>query len=151
MLKTITKSAGFSSLVLGLVSITNQVALAASKCTLNGQEVDCAVLAEKAKGFVGLGIGFFAVVFIVGILATIFWVMMIIHAAKHNIESKAVWIILMVFTGFIGAVIYYFAVKREFDAQAKPTSSMTPPVPPSSSVPPTYTPPSQTPPVAPNM
>jgi hypothetical protein len=39
MLKTITKSAMFSSLVLGLVSITNQVALATAKCTVNGREV----------------------------------------------------------------------------------------------------------------
>ncbi|MBI5079051.1 hypothetical protein HZB06_00010 [Candidatus Wolfebacteria bacterium] len=53
MLKTITKSAIFSSLVLGLASVTNQVALAAAKCTVNGQEVDCAELGNKVKGILG--------------------------------------------------------------------------------------------------
>jgi uncharacterized protein YneF (UPF0154 family) len=46
--------------------------------------------------------------------------MMIVHAAKHDVENKAMWIILMVFTGIVGALIYYFVVKRKFSKQFTP-------------------------------
>lgn len=115
-----TKSAVFSSLVLGLMAVTNQIALAAAKCTVNGREVDCAELGNKVKGFLGWGIGGFIVIAALGIWATVFWLMMIIHAAKHDVENKAVWIILMVFTGIVGALIYYFMIKRKFPKQFSP-------------------------------
>lgn len=117
MLKTITKSAVFSSLTLGLLTIANQVAFAAAKCTVNGQEVDCAELGNQVKGFLGWGIGIFILFAALGIWATVFWIMMIVHAVKHNVENKAMWIILMVFTGIVGALIYYFVVKRKFSNQ----------------------------------
>jgi len=126
MLKTITKSAMFSSLVLGLVSVTNQVALAAAKCTVNGREVPCEELGNPIKGFLGWVIGGFLVILALGIWAAVFWVMMIVHAAKHDVENKAMWIILMVFTGIVGALIYYFVVKRKFNKQfVPPTPTMT--------------------------
>lgn len=53
MLKTITKSAIFSFLVFGLTTVTNQVALAAAKCTVNGREVDCAELGDEVRGLLG--------------------------------------------------------------------------------------------------
>jgi len=117
MLKTITKSAVFSSLTLGLLAVANQVAFAAAKCTVNGKEVDCAELGNQVKGFLGWGIGIFILFAALGIWATVFWIMMIVHAAKHNVENKAMWIILMVFTGIVGALIYYFVVKRKFSNQ----------------------------------
>lgn len=126
MLKTITKSAMFTTLTLGLMSVANQVALAAAKCTVNGREVPCEELGKQIKGFLGWGIGIFLVIFALGILATVFWIMMIIHAAKHDVENKAMWIILMVFTGIVGALIYYFVVKRKFSKQfSPPTPTMT--------------------------
>lgn len=126
MLKTITKTAIFSSLVFGLMSVANQVALAATKCTVNGREVDCAELGNKVKGFLGWGIGGFLVIFALGIWATVFWIMMIVHAAKHDVDNKAVWIILMVFTGIVGALIYYFVVKRKFSKQFSPPTPTMP-------------------------
>ena len=117
MLKTITKSAVFSSLTLCLLAVANQVAFAAAKCTVNGKEVDCAELGNQVKGFLGWGIGIFILFAALGIWATVFWIMMIVHAAKHNVENKAMWIILMVFTGIVGALIYYFVVKRKFSNQ----------------------------------
>lgn len=103
--------------------VVNQVALAVAKCTVNGREVPCEELGKQIKGFLGWGIGGFLLFFVVIILATIFWIMMIVHAAKHNIEGKAAWIILMIFTGIIGALIYYFVVKRKFNKQvSQPTT-----------------------------
>jgi len=102
MLKTITKSAMFSSLVLGLMSVTNQVALAAAKCTVNGQEVDCAELGNKIKGFLAWGIGGFLLIAALVIWATVFWIMI------------------------VGALIYYFLVKRKFANSASSFRAPTP-------------------------
>jgi len=125
MLKTITKSAMFSSFALGLMTISNQVALAAAKCTVNGQEVDCAELGNKVKGILGWGIGGFLFIFALIVLATVFWIMMIVHAARHPINNKGVWIVVMIFTGIVGALIYYFAVKRKFNQQySQPTMTV---------------------------
>ncbi len=115
----------FSSFALGLFAVASQVALAQSKCTVNGREVDCAELGNQIKGFLGWGIGGFLVIAALGIWATVFWIMMIVHAAKHNVENKAMWIILMVFTGIVGALIYYFVVKRKFSNQFSAPTKMT--------------------------
>ncbi|OGH73707.1 MAG: hypothetical protein A2921_03720 [Candidatus Magasanikbacteria bacterium RIFCSPLOWO2_01_FULL_43_20b] len=68
-------------------------------------------------GFLGWGIAAVVVLFLVGIAAFIFWIVMLVHAASHPVENKAMWIILMVFTGVIGSLIYYFVVKRKFAKQ----------------------------------
>ena len=107
--------------------------LAQTGCTLNGKEVPC----SEVGGFAALGFGFMAVFFIIGILFFIFWIMMIVHAASNNIENKALWIVLIVIFQALGAIVYYFAVKRPFD-KAKKSAPMAPAAP---STPPTMTPP----------
>lgn len=122
MLKTITKSAIFSSVMLGLWSVIAQLAMAQAKCYKNNVEVPCEELAKSAKSFFAWGIGGFLVVFALIILATVFWIMMIVHAARHPIDNKGIWIVVMIFTGIIGALIYYFTVKRKFNQQfSQPT------------------------------
>jgi len=52
---------------------------------------------------------------IIGILAFIFWIWMIVDAAKRKFKTdgeKIAWVLIVVFVGIIGAAIYYFAVKR---------------------------------------
>ena len=65
-------------------------------------------------GFIGLGIlEFFLVLFLVplALLAFVFWIWMLVHAITNNgltdIE-KLIWVIVILFTHFIGAVIYFF-------------------------------------------
>ena len=44
----------------------------------------------------------------------VFWILMIIDCAKREFKGendKVVWILVLVFLGFLGAVIYYFVVK----------------------------------------
>ena len=44
----------------------------------------------------------------------IFWILMIIDCVKRDFKGendKVVWILVLVFLGFLGAVIYYFVVK----------------------------------------
>lgn len=120
MIKTITKSAMLSSFIFGLASVTNQVALAAVKCSVNGREVPCEEFGNQVERFLGWGIGIILVVLGLVILATIFWIIMIAHAARHPINNKGIWIVVLILTGIFGAIIYYFVVKRKFNQQFSP-------------------------------
>ena len=46
------------------------------------------------------------------IWAIVFWIMMLVHAAKNDIKDKALWIIIILFGHIVGAIIYYFVVKK---------------------------------------
>jgi hypothetical protein len=52
--------------------------------------------------------GLFFLVF--GVAGTIFWIVMIIECAtrESNPNNKLVWILIIIFTHWIGALIYYF-------------------------------------------
>ncbi len=91
---------------------------AQSGCTLNGQPVDCAVLVEKAKPLIGIGVGLLIFLLVVGIVSFVFWLIMLIHALRHDSPDKNTWIIILVisfFTGFslIAAFVYLFAEKKK--------------------------------------
>ena len=65
-------------------------------------------------GFIGLGIlEFFLVLFLapLALLAFVFWIWMLVHAITNNgltdIE-KLIWVIVILFTHFLGAAIYFF-------------------------------------------
>jgi hypothetical protein len=70
-----------------------------------------------------VGIIIWLVSFVVGILALIFWILMIVDVFKRTNwkqeSDKTLWIIIVILLGFVGAIIYYFAVKRELDAPKK--------------------------------
>lgn len=66
-------------------------------------------LPSFAAGFVGLGI----VAGILGLALLAFWIWMMVHAITHDIDYKPVWILVLWFMNIIGAVVYYFAVKRQ--------------------------------------
>ena len=45
----------------------------------------------------------------------VFWILMIIDCVKRNFKNeteKIVWILVLVFLQILGAIIYYFAIKR---------------------------------------
>jgi hypothetical protein len=53
--------------------------------------------------------GLFVLVLVV--FGTIFWIMMLVECATKESDvgnTKIVWVIIVVFTHFIGALIYYF-------------------------------------------
>ena len=59
---------------------------------------------------------FFFGVFVIGILGTLFWIWMLIDCAtKEPSEGndKVIWILVIIFTHFIGALIYYFIRRPE--------------------------------------
>lgn len=66
----------------------------------------------------------FLILFIIGIgiLLTVFWILMIIDCAKRDFKdesTKVVWIVILVLFHVIAAIIYYFAVKRPEDRKNK--------------------------------
>ena len=70
------------------------------------------VLAAMAIGFMF----FMLIIIILLVLGLIFWIVMIVDCAKRNFKKdseKIVWILVLVFLGVLGAIIYYFVVKRK--------------------------------------
>jgi len=128
MLKAIIQSVVLCSLIVGATFTIGHVAVASDYLVqqdfIVGEEVTPEEFEERAMEFLGWGIGIFIVLGIIGIIATVFWVLMIVHAATNNIEGRVVWILLMVFLGVIGAIIYYFVVKRNF--AKRPSQTMGP-------------------------
>lgn len=53
-----------------------------------------------------------AIFVIFGLILLAFWIWMLVHAIKHDIDYKPVWILVLWFLNIFGAIIYYFAVKR---------------------------------------
>ena len=55
----------------------------------------------------------FWIVMIIGVLAVFaFWLSMIVDCAKHDMNNKTMWILLLVLCNLTAAIIYYFVVKR---------------------------------------
>jgi hypothetical protein len=44
----------------------------------------------------------------------VLWVRMLIHAASEPIENKVAWILILLFAGWVGAIIYYYVVFKKF-------------------------------------
>lgn len=124
MKKFLAKSAIFSILLSALSFCVGQISLAAARCSANGVEIPCDELGHRVGGFISWGIGIILLLLAIGIWAFVFWIMMIVHAATKPIEDRGMWVILMVFAGIIGALIYYFVVKRKFDKQSSPSPMM---------------------------
>lgn len=58
--------------------------------------------------------GFGALTAIVGIIVLIFWIFMIVDCARRTFKNKAekiIWIVVIVLAGWLGALIYYIAVR----------------------------------------
>lgn len=68
--------------------------------------MELAIITELFAGFVGL------VALAISLLGTIFWIWMIVDCAtKESSEGndKVIWILIILFTHIIGALIYFFA------------------------------------------
>ncbi|MDP2918531.1 MAG: PLD nuclease N-terminal domain-containing protein [bacterium] len=116
-----------------------------------------------ASASAGIGIGliiFWLIFMLISILFFVFWIWMLIDCIKRDFEQKTLWIVLILVLGWIGAIAYYFAVRRKshgVNSEITPTQTAppvampptpTPPVSEEPNVPPTPPiPPAQTPPV----
>jgi len=53
---------------------------------------------------------------ILSLLAFIFWIMMLIDSIQRkykNKDEKIIWILVIILTYLVGALVYYFVVKRK--------------------------------------
>ena len=119
------KKLGLTSLF-SFISLAN-IAAAQATCSINGQNVPCD---QFFNSFGGLLIGFMITMWVIGLIGFIFWLIMLIHAATKPIENKVVWILIIILTNIIGAIVYYFVVKRNFDKTAPTQNINTPNTPP---------------------
>lgn len=89
----------------------------------NGGEAAAGMFA----GLIGLFIFMIYFVFIggfiiLGVLGTILWIWMLVDCAKRefkNENDKLLWILVIVLASTVGAIVYYFVVKRELDKKTK--------------------------------
>ena len=72
------------------------------------------------NSWLGLGIAgtvlIVLVMMIVPLLASIFWIWMLIDCMQRPFKDKTdkvVWILVLIFTHIIGALIYFFVIKRK--------------------------------------
>jgi hypothetical protein len=68
--------------------------------------------------FIGvlLVILFILIMVILGILAFVFWILMLVDCIKRKFKEdseKIVWVLVIIFTQIIGALIYYFVIKTK--------------------------------------
>jgi magnesium-transporting ATPase (P-type) len=89
---------------------------------IDGEEVDIdpraiSELAGSGLSFARSMMWFILVMAIIGLALFVFWLAMLIHAIGKKIKLKALWIIILLVFGILGAVVYYFAVKRDFDTK----------------------------------
>ncbi len=76
------------------------------------------VVVEGFNGIFGSGLAFILflgfVAIVLAILIFVFWISMLIDCIKRKYKEaydKIVWVLVIIFTGIIGALIYYFVVK----------------------------------------
>ena len=61
-----------------------------------------------------IGLTLFLVMVIIILLASIFWLWMVVDAAMNprlSDTEKIVWVLIVLFTHFIGAVVYFFVAR----------------------------------------
>lgn len=54
----------------------------------------------------------FAIIIPIFIVFFIFWLLMLIDCIKRDFDDKALWVVLMIFLGIIGTILYYFMIKK---------------------------------------
>jgi hypothetical protein len=67
-------------------------------------------------GLGAVGIFFGLILAAIGIFAFVFWILMLIDCIKRKFKNdteKVIWILVLIFVHIIGALIYYFVVKKK--------------------------------------
>lgn len=66
---------------------------------------------EDISRFIGFWLGFIGVFFLCRLLWFIFWIRMVVDAAKYQKKDRVWWILVLLFFNFLWALIYLFAAK----------------------------------------
>ncbi|MBN1298880.1 MAG: PLDc N-terminal domain-containing protein [Actinobacteria bacterium] len=125
MEKNTDKSKAVNLLIPVMIAVV-AIAFSVTGCTEEGA---AATGITAIAGFAGLYICIIAVAWLVGIFLFVVWIIMLVDCAQRdnadfpdaNSNSKLMWILIIVLAGGIGAVVYYFVVKRKMPRQKKLT------------------------------
>lgn len=103
-----------------------------SHCEINGEAVPCDEVLEEAFEFtnrmlesnpffqengdfmpqlINFGLKALLIGFVISIFWFAFWLWMLIDAIKYEKENRVMWILIIVFFSFLGALVYLFATK----------------------------------------
>lgn len=67
-------------------------------------------------GFGFLGMAFGLLMMGISVVAVIFWILMIVDCVQKKFKNdteRIVWLLVIIFAGIVGALIYYFIVKSK--------------------------------------
>jgi hypothetical protein len=67
---------------------------------------------EGANTLVTMGFGLLASIFLFSFIFGIFWLWMLVHALSSSIPNKILWVLFIFFLSPIGAIVYYFVIKK---------------------------------------
>jgi prolipoprotein diacylglyceryltransferase len=59
---------------------------------------------------------FFLAIAAIAILALVFWILMLVDSIKRKYKDdndKIVWVLVIVLLGILGAIVYYFVIKKD--------------------------------------
>ncbi len=108
----------YSAVSGALASLLPVVAHAAYDAELTSDPAPVAAASGVAALVFFIVWGFFA---IASLALFVFWIIMLIDVLKRTNwkqeSDKTLWILLVLLLGWIGAAVYYFAVKRELDSK----------------------------------
>ena len=98
-----------------------------------------ALLAQLGSDSVGVGIGaglllLFGFAILLSIALFAFWVWMLVDCAQApeppgDANHRLVWVLILVFAGWIGAILYFFLVRQRRLAAERARSFTSPPIP----------------------
>ncbi|MEI6327200.1 MAG: PLD nuclease N-terminal domain-containing protein [Candidatus Roizmanbacteria bacterium] len=92
------------------VNSTSEATSQSGNCTVNGKQVDCGQFWKQfGPIFAGIWIG----VAIISIVAAGFWVWMLIDCIRRDFNDKLLWVVVLLFGQGLGAILYYFMVKKK--------------------------------------
>jgi|SRR3989338_2619344 len=75
---------------------------------------------KMGAGYVFKTVGkIFAIIIPIFIVLGIFWLWMLIDAIRRQFDNKALWIILIIVLGFLGAILYFFIIRRKLKQQER--------------------------------
>lgn len=118
-----------------LLIFSGRFASAEAICSFGGKEMPCDEVEELSEWLLGYGSIIILLLLLFFIIALVFWAIMIMHASFNPVGKKAFWISIMVLFGIIGAIVYYFVVKRKFDKENKVSQNLPAPAVPLPSMP----------------
>lgn len=102
-----------------------------SQSSTTYRNTDPAIAGGMLLGLGVLWIIFVGLMVIVGILGMVFWIFMLVDVAKRESLSsndRLLWILVIVLASYLGAIIYYFMIRRP--AKKAERAAMTPVTPP---------------------